>query len=335
MSNSINNFNLTRDLKQHQKLLNTQLKEETKKILEEFGIDPSTVTTEMEAQQKIKEAQSAQVNSDVVPTQTFKGNPMQKILADARDLAQRLDINSDGNNISDLLKNIEDRIAGFGLNGSEDLEQQQILEALKEEFNGITSVFNQAQQGQAKISGDLKLLASYNKLNSDVNIGAVTKEQINVLQRPEKSNNEHQQNAEDNERNAARGVNDRFDIDVQNENDEDGKAIEKEEETSFLGQLKEKLSGGIFKKEDAFKLIEGEEVTDRQLFDSAKKLAIKIGMPVDKSAGINELLFNINNRIAKLESDSSQNETLIQGGNIFDIRREFNVIYNTYVERQL
>lgn len=330
MTDSIRNFGISASA-QHSKSLLTKVSEETKKKLEALGIDPSTVHSETEAQQKIKEAQeSTQVVDTTLPQ---KGNSqidyMQQAFLDAKDLAERLGIKAeDKQNTAELLKKIEFEISNIEIQNKDNPEQQQLIQDLKEEFMGISSDYSKAQQGQAKISGDMGLLASYNKLNSSVEIGSVTKEQILTLQQPQQSENSQnsKQDSENRERNSER-INDNIkNINVKNadKNEKQKKSEKPEEEKSFLTQIKEKLTGGVFTKEDALNPIKGETVTDRQIFNKAKRLAEQLGIPAGNTVGLNELLFTLNNRIQKMEAEKQDNTVAF--------RKEFNTIYNSYME---
>lgn len=91
-----------------------------------------------------------------------------------------------------------------------------------------------------------------------------------------------------------------------------------------MTNLKEKLTGGVFTKEDALTPIKGETVTDRQIFNKAKRLAEQMGIPAGNTVGLNELLFTLNNRIHKMEAEKQDNSAAL--------RKEFNTIYNSYME---
>ncbi|MBR1754838.1 hypothetical protein IJ732_08395 [bacterium] len=328
MTDLIRNFGIKTGHHHQEKTSVERIKDETLKKLEELGIDTSNIHTETEAQMKIKEAESATA-AQIDPHLFKEGqiDPMQQAFADAKDLAERLGIKpGEMKNIAELIKNIDNQITNLEQQISDNKEQQEIVQSLREEFAGLSSTYNQAQQGQAKISEDMGLLASYNKLNSSVEIGSVTREQILSIQKPQHSENSQnsKQDSENNERNPER-IGNRFNSAIPNQNETEKKEPKEVEDTSFLGQIKEKLGGGIFKKSDALKPIDGEAITDRQIFNKAKELANQVGLPADNTVGLNELLYNINNRISKIESEQEDKNIA------FNLRQQFNTIYNNYM----
>lgn len=327
MTDSVKSFGISAASHQPKTLI-TKISEETKKKLEALGIDSSSVHSEMDAQQKIKEAEASTQVGDVTLSQNGEAqiDPMQQAFLEAKDLAERLGLKvEDKHHVAELLKKIDNEIANLEMQIKDNAEQQQLVQDLKEEFLGISSDYTMAQQGQAKISGDMGLLATYNKLNSSVEIGSVTKEQILTLQQPQQSENSQnsKQDSENRERNSDR-INDSIQTAKTKVSDDNkNKKAEKLEEPSFLTQIKEKFTGGVFKKEDVLKPIEGETVTDRQIFNKAKRLAEQLGIPADSSVGLNELLFTLNNKITKMEAEKQENTVAL--------RQEFNVIYNGYM----
>ena len=88
MSESIDTISMSKTASKFSINNQDKISEETKKKLEALGIDPSTVKTETEAQQKIKEAESAQANAQVQGVQI--NSPMGEIVQDAKDLAEKI-----------------------------------------------------------------------------------------------------------------------------------------------------------------------------------------------------------------------------------------------------
>ena len=84
------------------------LSDATKKKLEALGIDPSSVTSESEAQQKIKEAQAAQAAQNAQPA---ADTSMKTVEDNAKSLASKLDISLEQDaKIDDIMDAISAKI---------------------------------------------------------------------------------------------------------------------------------------------------------------------------------------------------------------------------------
>lgn len=141
------------------------IKPETREKLEALGIDPSTVKTETEAQQKIKEAESAQANVQV--NQPNQSNPVQQVIEDAKELAEKIGISvSEVSDISKLLETIDKQISNFEKQCKDDEDElrKSMAAGVRQEYNRIIHEFEDVQRNQSKITGNLDMLASYNKV---------------------------------------------------------------------------------------------------------------------------------------------------------------------------
>ena len=139
--------------------------EQTRKKLEALGIDPKTVKSEKEAQEKIKEAESAQANASVNQPDSKQNHSMQKVILDAKDLAQNLGVSySEQMPVKDLLDNIKHKIdkANKAVEGDEN--NKEIIAGYQQDYDKIYSNYMSAQSSSDKFMNNLSMLATYNKI---------------------------------------------------------------------------------------------------------------------------------------------------------------------------
>jgi hypothetical protein len=181
MADSIDKLNInTSHTGKKQKI--GELKEETKKKLEALGIDPSSVKSETDAKIKIHQAEAAAQANIHIPKGN-EANPIQQVFTDAKDLAERVGIKSGTvQKISDLFNAIDQKISNFE-NGIElNDEEKNTTASLRQEFSDIYATYAKAQRSQARITGDMGVLAEYNRMNASVSSNTVSKKQIQDLE---------------------------------------------------------------------------------------------------------------------------------------------------------
>ena len=143
------------------------IKPETKQKLEALGIDASKIKTETEAQQKIKEAESAQANAQVQSVH-FQ-HPMGEVIEDAKKLAETLGMRV-GNveDVEKLLKDIDKQIKEFEkqVKDDKDDERKKMVDGVRGVYEQIYTEYQQSISEQKKITGNLDMLATYNKIRS-------------------------------------------------------------------------------------------------------------------------------------------------------------------------
>jgi hypothetical protein len=144
---------------------NTGLKPKTKQKLEALGIDASKIKTETEAQEKIKEAESAQANAPIAMT----SDPMREVFKDAKDLAEKIGLNvRDYPQIKDLLDAIDKRIKEFEKETEHDKEddRKKMVAGVRSLYEDIHNDFLTAQSEQNKILSNIAMMATYNMVRS-------------------------------------------------------------------------------------------------------------------------------------------------------------------------
>lgn len=162
-----------------------EIKEETKKKLEALGIDPSTVTSEADARMKIQEAQAAQAAAIITEADGVKANPIQQVFSDARDLAERIGVKTGSEqNLQSLFADINKKITSFERGAEFNIKDEETtVSDLRNEFKDLYATYATAKQAQARITGDMGLIAEYNKMNASVNSSkTVSKKQIQELE---------------------------------------------------------------------------------------------------------------------------------------------------------
>lgn len=167
MSESIDTISMNTSASKFSINNHDKLSEETKKKLEALGIDPSTVKTETEAQQKIKEAESAQANAQVQGVQI--NSPMAEIVQDAKDLAEKIGLST--SNIGDFekfLEKIDKRIKEFEkeVENDKDDERRKMVDGVRGFYEDIKAEYEKFIMERDKITNDLDIIATYNMIRS-------------------------------------------------------------------------------------------------------------------------------------------------------------------------
>ena len=168
MSDSIDAMSGSAGAKLQKSLSNPDaVKPETKKKLEALGIDPSKIRTETEAQKKIKEAEAAQANAQVQHV-NFQ-HPMGEVVEDAKKLASTLGMRV-GNveDVEKLLKDIDKQIKEFEkqVKDDKDDDRKKMVDGVRGVYEQIYAEYQQSIAEQKKITGNLDMLATYNKIRS-------------------------------------------------------------------------------------------------------------------------------------------------------------------------
>lgn len=143
------------------------IKPETKQKLEALGIDASKIKTEKEAQKKIQEAESAQANAQVQQGQFH--NPMGEVVQDAKKIAETIGIKvSQVEDIEKLLKEIDKQIKEFEkqVKDDKDEDRKKMISGVRGVYEQVYTEYQQAISEQKKITGNLDMLATYNKIRS-------------------------------------------------------------------------------------------------------------------------------------------------------------------------
>lgn len=168
MSDSIDAMSGTSAIKFQKNLANHDaIKPETKQKLEALGIDPSQIKTEKEAQKKIQEAESAQANAQVQQGQFH--HPMGEVIQDAKKIAEAIGIRV-GNveDVEKLLKEIDKQIKEFEKQVKDDKndDRKKMVDGVRGVYEQVYAEYQQAISEQKKITGNLDMLATYNKIRS-------------------------------------------------------------------------------------------------------------------------------------------------------------------------
>lgn len=146
------------------------IKEETKKKLEALGIDPNSVKTEAEAQQKIKEAEAAQANAQVQGTQNINfSHPMGEVIEDAKELAAKIGLRiGNVDNVEKLLNDIDKKIKEFEeeVKNDKDDERKKMVAGVRGVYEQIHTEYEKSIEEQKKITNNLDMIATYNMIRS-------------------------------------------------------------------------------------------------------------------------------------------------------------------------
>ena len=141
------------------------IKPETKQKLEALGIDVRGSFGG--SQQGIKEAESAQANAQVQSVH-FQ-HPMGEVIEDAKKLAETLGMRV-GNveDVEKLLKDIDKQIKEFEkqVKDDKDDERKKMVDGVRGVYEQIYTEYQQSISEQKKITGNLDMLATYNKIRS-------------------------------------------------------------------------------------------------------------------------------------------------------------------------
>ena len=160
-----------------------ELKEETKKKLEALGIDPSTVTSEADARMKIQQAKEEKAAAVITEADGIKANPIQQVFTDAKDLAERIGVKTGSEqNLQSLFSDINKKIKEFEHGAEFNSKDETTVTDLRNEFKDLYATYASAKIAQSKITGDMGLIAEYNKMNASVGSNTVSKKQIQDLE---------------------------------------------------------------------------------------------------------------------------------------------------------
>ena len=163
MSDSIEAIGAFQNQQQTQRV--EGIKPETKKKLEALGIDPKQIKTESEAQKKIKEAEAAQANMSINAGQNT--NAMQKVFTETKNLAEKIGINPNQfDDVNKLYEAMDKRIKTAEAQTRDNPQERGIVAGVRQEYDQIYSTYLSLQNQQSKITNNLDMLATYNKIRS-------------------------------------------------------------------------------------------------------------------------------------------------------------------------
>lgn len=168
MSDSIDAISGSSAVRLHKNFSNQDaIKPETKQKLDALGIDASQIKTEKEAQKKIKEVESAQANAQVQQGQFH--HPMGEVVQDAKKIAEAIGIRV-GNveDVEKLLKEIDKQLKEFEkqVKDDKDDDRKKMVAGVRGVYEQVYAEYQQAISEQKKITGNLDMLATYNKIRS-------------------------------------------------------------------------------------------------------------------------------------------------------------------------
>ncbi|MBR1754837.1 hypothetical protein IJ732_08390 [bacterium] len=165
MSEKIEKINVVESTRIFEAIKKDAVTDETLKKLEELGIDPSTIKTETEAQQRIKEAESAQANTSAQP-------PVQSLdtaVKNLRELAEKIGIHVEkGDDIQRLTDTIDRRIREFEKQVENDIgtERKEMVESARRWYREIKNDLEHALNEEKKVTKNLEMMATYNVVRS-------------------------------------------------------------------------------------------------------------------------------------------------------------------------
>lgn len=146
-----------------------KLTEETKKKLQDLGVDTTSITTEAQGQIALLQALQQAQNREQAHHSGEKNEEMQSLKSAAISLASQVGVSvSSTDKLPDILSNIANAINNIQSQAGTDqtkLEQAQGYQNQLDAINAsLANMQAQKQAAQAKISGSMEGLASQNKL---------------------------------------------------------------------------------------------------------------------------------------------------------------------------
>ncbi len=138
-----------------------QLSESTKAKLEALGIDPTTVTTEAEAQSLIAQVEAMSESDQARPQ---SGSSDMALLTKAKELAEEVGAKiSNRDNLDDICKKISEKIEQLAQQYGSDAVAMNKLEDYQRELSSIDSRYGSKIDTQDSIFAAMNMISASNK----------------------------------------------------------------------------------------------------------------------------------------------------------------------------
>ena len=145
-----------------------QLSEATKAKLIALGIDPSTVSSEAEAQTLISQVEAMSKTDKARPqtngTQQTTSSE-QELMQKARELAEKVGVSlSQNDTLDDMCKKISDKLEQLSAACTNDTAKMQVLKDYGQQLNNINSKYRTVQSTQEAIFAAMNMVSWNNQI---------------------------------------------------------------------------------------------------------------------------------------------------------------------------
>lgn len=148
-----------------------QISEATKRKLIALGIDPTSVTSEAQAQSLILAAQQKQQIQQTAQNDKGNNNPSEtELISKAKTLADKMGISvSNNESLTDILSSISSKISTLSAQTNGDNSKIKELQDFQAELSEIQNEFSTVQQNQDSMYNAMNYSANMNKLALGLN----------------------------------------------------------------------------------------------------------------------------------------------------------------------
>lgn len=150
-----------------------QLSEETKAKLIALGIDPSSVSSEAEAQALISQVEAMSKTDKARPkTNNLPTTPSseQELMTKARELAEKVGVQlSQTDTLDDMCKKISEKLEKLAGNYASDTPKMNVIKGYSEELAQIDAGYQKIQNNHQSIFAAMNMLSMSNKFALGLN----------------------------------------------------------------------------------------------------------------------------------------------------------------------
>lgn len=140
------------------------LSEETKAKLIALGIDPSTVSSESEAQSLIAQAEAAEQMAEQTNEQTSSLNSEQDLISKAQELADKVGVSvSQTDSLDEMCGKISEKIENLMEQCGTDAAKLSTLQGYSQELANINAQYTQVQTNQQSMFTAMNMISVSNK----------------------------------------------------------------------------------------------------------------------------------------------------------------------------
>lgn len=143
-----------------------KLSDSTKRKLQALGIDPSSVTSETQAQALIASAQQKQQIQQTKPNDNNKqvNSSESELISQAKTLASKMGVSVSSNEtLSDILSSLSSKISSMSAEANGDTTKIQDIKQFQSELFSIQSQYSSVQQSDNNLFSAMNMTANMNK----------------------------------------------------------------------------------------------------------------------------------------------------------------------------
>ena len=149
-----------------------QLSEETKAKLIALGLDPSTVTSEAEAQALISQVEAMSKNDKARPqtNKTQTASSEQELMTKARELTEKVGVQlSQTDTLDEMCQKISTKLEQLGAQYANDERKIAIINDYRAELANINAKYDKVQTNQETIFAAMNMISLSNKFALGLN----------------------------------------------------------------------------------------------------------------------------------------------------------------------